>query len=726
MEKKLLAVNMLLKDVKDSNKIDRVLWISQDNKYAFIINIFDNEWARLIEIDVLLESLQRNEIEIIDKDPILRMVSEDEMSPKEKEIREKAWKIVYTIFSQIPEPKVYYINERKQLVKELTVIYKVSRNTIDNYLKKYFKGGLTPNALLPNFYNCGLRGRERAMSKVKRGRPRKLSSILGEGINVDDETKRIFRIALDKFYYTKKKNTLTTTYELMLKEYFVEDYKIENGVKIPIVKSSNEVPSLAQFRYWFRKERSIKKEISSRFSLKIYEQNHRRLLGNSSYEVREMGPGYCYQVDATVADVYLISRYNRNWIIGRPIVYFVLDIFSRMITGIHVGLTGPSWEALSMALANAATDKVAFCKEYGIDIDDEEWNVHHLPEAILADRGELLSKNCETLINSLNIKIMNTASYRGDMKGIVEQYFRTTNLKVKPFLPGFIDVDFKSRGGKDYRLDAKLDIYQFTQIIIRSVLYHNNSSWINNYSSDELMITDEVESIPIKLWEWGIINRAGMLRTVNEDIIRLNLMPTGTATVTARGIKFKNMLYGSELALREKWFERAKISSWKVKIHFDSRLMDYIYIKSEDGKGFEKCFLLEHQDRYSQKTLEEIEYLILKEDLDEKVSEDSKIQAKVNMISEIEAIVKGAVSASKASEAKEISKKKRIEEIRVNRKFEKQFNRENEAFELDKKQENDGQVVSIEKMKEGENELPDDIAILRKKQKERLNGKNKG
>ncbi|WP_164907503.1 hypothetical protein [Clostridium septicum] len=45
------------------------------------------------------------------------------------------------------------------------------------------------------------------------------------------------------------------------------------------------------------------------------------------------GPGSLYQIDATVADVYLVSEFNRNWIIGRPVLYMVLDSFSRMIVG---------------------------------------------------------------------------------------------------------------------------------------------------------------------------------------------------------------------------------------------------------------------------------------------------------------------------------------------------------------------------------------------------------
>ena len=60
-----------------------------------------------------------------------------------------------------------------------------------------------------------------------------------------------------------------------------------------------------------------------------------------------------------------------------------------MICGIYVGLESGSYLGAMMALLNATTDKVEFCKQYGIEIEEKDWPVHHLPESITADRGEL-------------------------------------------------------------------------------------------------------------------------------------------------------------------------------------------------------------------------------------------------------------------------------------------------------------------------------------------------
>lgn len=66
----------------------------------------------------------------------------------------------------------------------------------------------------------------------------------------------------------------------------------------------------------------------------------------------------------------------------------IVDVYSRIVTGIYVGLEGPSWFGAMMSLDNMVADKMEFCKQYGIDITEEQWPTYHLPEIIIADRGE--------------------------------------------------------------------------------------------------------------------------------------------------------------------------------------------------------------------------------------------------------------------------------------------------------------------------------------------------
>jgi hypothetical protein len=413
-------------------------------------------------------------------------------------------------------------------------------------------------------------------------------------------------------------------------------------------------------------------------------------------------------------------RFNRNWVIGRPAIYAVIDKFSRMICGIYIGLESGSYTGAMMALLNATMNKVEYCKQYGIEIEEKDWPVHYLPETIIADRGELEGGNIENLINMLNIKVQNTPPYRADLKSAVERFFGLTNERVKPFLPGAVDLDGRERGDKDYRLKAKLDLYQFTQIMIKCILYHNNYYHLDYYKRDEMMVEDDVPCIPIELWNWGIANRGGTLRSISEDIVKLALMPSDTAVVTEKGIKYKDMYYTSSNMLKNDVFANARTNGrWRVKISYDPRNMNCIYVCGDNPDEYEKCFLIESSTRYKDKAIEEIEYLLAAERMQKEKNKDSVAQAKTKLIAEIEDIVKQADEDYKRETSTAESDRQRVKNIRGNRKIEKTARRAEEAFKLGKNEgDYDSSVFNEEDFEEGMNTLQ----LLFKRQKEVLKG----
>ena len=118
-----------------------------------------------------------------------------------------------------------------------------------------------------------------------------------------------------------------------------------------------ERPSFEQFVYWYYRERRLSKAIIAREGENEFLLNHRALDGSPQLYV--FGPGSIYELDSTVADVYLVSALDRNRILGRPVLYFVKDAFSRLIVGFGVTLYGPSWTTAMIALENTMRDKVA-------------------------------------------------------------------------------------------------------------------------------------------------------------------------------------------------------------------------------------------------------------------------------------------------------------------------------------------------------------------------------
>lgn len=706
-----------IKELIGEKQLERILWIDQSNVICYTINVEKEKALPIMRKISDLEQLHGEQLVSFVDYELYSFIYQDEenISENNKLLRDERWECIEHLTLQ--EPAIYESLKRGPLIKRAMEETGKTKRLLYKYLTQFWQRGKTKNALLPDYKNSGGKGKDKEFT-VKTGRPRKFGSIIGEGIVINDEIKRIFEVSVKRYYHTAKKNSLAVTYNEMLKNFFVADYRYECGVKKPILLEQDKLPTLRQFQFWYKKTYKSEEKLRKRKGNRKYELENRAVLGTSVGEM--YGPGTKYQIDATVADVYIVSSFNRNWIIGRPVIYVVIDVFSRMVVGLYVGLEGPSWIGAMMAISNTTSDKVSFCKQYGINITKEEWDCHHLPQTLLADRGELEGYNPERLISAFNLKVENTPPYRGDWKGIVEQHFRTIHTKVKPFIPGFVDVDVKVRGDRDYRLDATLTLEEFTSVIIHCVLHHNNHHWLKSYNQDAMMIHDEVPLIPREIWNWGIRNRSGKLRSYSEDIVKLHLLPTANARVTYKGIEFKKMRFTCETSLKENWFGEARQKSWKIPICYDPRNMSHIYLPSEDGRNYEVAFLLDHQKKYSGKTLEEVEYYFAYELLKQQESAHEEIQLKSDVTSDIEYIVQKA-KKSLDKEKVNMSNNQQVKDIRGNRSLEKEERRKEEAFLLaDAHQINQpnlgNETVEETLVKPGVSK----IELLRRKQKEKL------
>ena len=93
---------------------------------------------------------------------------------------------------------IYYPNYRRELVLKCVKETNVSESTINRYLKKYWIGGKCINALIPNYNLCGGKGKEKTTKEngLKRGRPRNNRDLIGSGININEDIKKIFNVAI--------------------------------------------------------------------------------------------------------------------------------------------------------------------------------------------------------------------------------------------------------------------------------------------------------------------------------------------------------------------------------------------------------------------------------------------------------------------------------------------------------------------------------------------------
>ncbi|MGV0107582.1 Mu transposase C-terminal domain-containing protein [Nostoc sp. DSM 114160] len=683
-----LLVNMLLEwqDTKTDIEIERVLWIDPSGTDVVTIEINNSKalpkWQKCKDLEVAIAS---QEIYILKIDPYAGLLRpENAISENHCKRRDRAWEVIGPLVEGDIE-LIFNPRDRGQIIEATVKRTGCIKKTIYNYLRRYWQGGQTKNALLPLFDRCGAKGKERKPSNCKRGRPSKLSKVteIPIGVNVDDKIRKKFYRGIASFYKNRQERTLKDAFQKTLDKHFHVGYEMKNGALVPILPPARELPTFAQFRYWYEKERNITQEKISREGKRRFNLRHRALLGNSTQMA--FGPGSIYQIDATIGDIYLVSSLDRNRIIGRPVIYFIIDTFSRLITGFSVSLEGPSWLGAMLALENATSNKVAFCYEYGIEIDEADWPTHHLPEAILADRGELEGYNADNLVNALNIRVSNTPPYRADWKGIVERNFRLSNDKMIHWMPGAVNR-VRERGDQDYRLDAILDLKQFRKLIILCILDHNQHHRMDWYRMDEFMIQQYVEPYPIELWNWGVQNRGGHLRQIVPEIVRLNLLPFAEASVTPQGIYYQGLNYTCELALREQWFVKARANGrWKIFIAYDPRRLDIIYLRLDDSRRLEPCQLIDTQKTFQERDWHEaIDYFELQKQSKEAASTRQQ-QQKATFHAQVDKIVAEAKEETEKVLTGQ-SKRSRIQGIRENRKLEREHERDVGAWELGAKE----------------------------------------
>ena len=232
-----------------------------------------------------------------------------------------------------------FVGDEKQRsfrIAEAADLRKISRQTIRHYLWLYL-AYQDIAALVP---------------KQKR-QPRPLTT---------DE--KNMRWALNRFFYTRRRNSLATVYTLMLKEKYCDT----SG------KLLEKYPSIHQFRYFYRKYNRLQTQYISRDGLKDYQRNHRPLLGDG---VQAFAPSVGVgMLDSTVCDIYLVNEVGQ--LVGRPILTACVDAYSGMCCGYCLTWEGGVY-SLRRLMLNIIADKMEWCEQFGISLQKQDWDCNQLP-----------------------------------------------------------------------------------------------------------------------------------------------------------------------------------------------------------------------------------------------------------------------------------------------------------------------------------------------------------
>ncbi|MBZ2163330.1 hypothetical protein [Alteromonas stellipolaris] len=338
-------------------------------------------------------------------------------------------------------------------------------------------------------------------------------------------------------------------------------------------------------------------------------------VGTGSALSQAVTAAYQYEVDATYVDLYLTSKYSvdevkvmkRVWLIG------VVDKATSMTAGYYLTLRSPTEEDICLALYNAFTDKVDFCRKYGVEIEYDDWPCHHIPTSILFDNGNenkesLLDRIVQEKLPILTIEL--AESYQGKQKGTAERKFGSFNTKAFHRLAGAV-LKKVPKAAQHASKKAIFTLDDLNHILIHTILDLNNISEVEDRLKGQ-HLDSGVRPHPRDIWVHDINRELNGGEVATPSKVLETLLPRQTALIYQHSIKLQgvDISYVSHSAAFRRFHQRAFSTHgdgvYELEVMVLPNNLSFIWLKddqiSPDIIEFE---LAERSKKYEQKSIEE-------------------------------------------------------------------------------------------------------------------------
>ena len=429
----------------------------------------------------------------------------------------------------------------------------------------------------------------------------------------DDQ--RNMRWALNKYYYTRNGKSLADAYTQLIKAKYCD----AEGNVLP------RHPSMTQFTYFYRKHKRLQTFYISRNGLKSYQMNNRPLLGNGVQEfAQSVGVG---MADSTTCDIYLCDD-GGTQLVGRPILTAIVDAYSGLCYGYTLGWSN-SRNSLRELLLHCITNKVEWCREFGIDIKEGDWNCMALPAKLITDRGNEYTSYELEQITELGVSIINLPPYRAELKGTVERFFGLIQSYYKDILrgKGIIELDAGRRGVRDYRQDACLSLRAFEAIILHCIIHYNRERLLTNFPYTQPMLDSKIPPHPADIWNYGLTQPGANLIEVRKDVLIKTLLPRTKGTFCQRGLVVNHIRYECE------GYTEAYLKGGSVVVAYNPDNVSHVYLVQDNYAQFDII-----ESRFKDLTLDAAKHMMAQHKELVNSFKDEHLQAKVDLARHIQTI----------------------------------------------------------------------------------------
>lgn len=457
--------------------------VMYNNEPAIIIKIVDLE---MISIQMLktnvVYTIKANEIEPVKQTGQLKNIPFDALTDKE-------WLVAnarYQIIKPILDGKSSTLE-----VKKLAEINGIHYTTLYRWIKRYNNGGII----------AVLAGQKRSGGKNKSRLTPELDTIINECIidlYLDPSRKSISKVTRSIIIKCKKQNVTPPH---------------ANTIRNRIKNISEE--EVLRARYGSKKSKERFEPIKSSFPGANY-------------------PLAVVQIDHTCVDIILVDEVHRNPF-RRPYLTVAIDVYSRMVVGLHLSFDPPGEMGTGLCLANAILSKEMILEQYGIKGDWPCWGIMstiHMDNA-KEFRGNMLKKVCQNYGINIEHRPVATPHWGGH----IERLLGTFSKEIHN-LPGTTFSNIEERDRYDSTSKAALTIREFEKWLLIYIVnvYHKR-------------IHTSIDMSPYEKYRKGIFGIGGEKgtglppRLFNDRRIKLDFMPFVERTVQEYGVIIDHICY---------------------------------------------------------------------------------------------------------------------------------------------------------------------------------------
>jgi putative transposase len=275
-------------------------------------------------------------------------------------------------------------------------------------------------------------------------------------------------------------------------------------------------------------------------------------------------PNAVWQIDHSPADVILVDATTRAPI-GRPWVTLVMDVASRVVTGLHVSLDAPSVISVGMAMRHAILPKVEALAERGVAAD---WPGFGLPELIHSDNGadfrsRAFTRACANLGIETDRRPVGAPRYGGHIERLIGSVMKEMHL-----LPGTTFSNVAERGAYDSDAAAVMTLEEFETWLWRFVACDYNRR-----------IHSSLAAPPLETWR-SLCGQQGVTPRLpaDPDGVAFAFLPRVPRTITRQGIVFNRVRYYEPFL--EPLFDAG---DRRVEVAYDPRDLSQLYLETPQG-----------------------------------------------------------------------------------------------------------------------------------------------